>query len=261
MKTKPDLFLKENEVPQNLRGFIDLRSQHSCNLYGATKSCVEIICPSCGKRRLVSCSKIRAGTRRTPYCRSCLNTTVGSPKRKPLRPEEVKEKWRPYFDFENQRVVKGMLRIKASCPICKTETWRPSWAIRKDSNPFCYGHKNLFKRRMKKRVSYSNYWYLHISCLGPEDRKLALQMKPNDSYIAEHRFIIAKLLKRPLKKGEIVHHKDGDGLNNEIENLQLLLTKTHHSGKGNFYHEWQAALSEIEKLKKLLEKCNIKHGM
>lgn len=39
--------------------------------------------------------------------------------------------------------------------------------------------------------------------------------------IREHVFIMAEHLKRPLRKGESVHHKNCDRLDNRIENLEL----------------------------------------
>lgn len=39
--------------------------------------------------------------------------------------------------------------------------------------------------------------------------------------IREHVFVMSEHLKRPLKKGESVHHKNGDRLDNNIENLEL----------------------------------------
>lgn len=39
--------------------------------------------------------------------------------------------------------------------------------------------------------------------------------------IFEHVYIMSEHIKRPLKKGETVHHKNGQKLDNRIENLEL----------------------------------------
>ena len=46
-------------------------------------------------------------------------------------------------------------------------------------------------------------------------------------YIAEHRFIMSKHLKRPLKPGELVHHRDGNKKNNDIKNLLITSHEEH----------------------------------
>jgi len=46
-------------------------------------------------------------------------------------------------------------------------------------------------------------------------------------YVREHRLAMEKHLGRYLKKNEIVHHIDGNGLNNILSNLELMLKKDH----------------------------------
>lgn len=44
-----------------------------------------------------------------------------------------------------------------------------------------------------------------------------------------HRLIAAEMLGRPLLPGEVVHHLDGDSLNNDPENLAVLPSQGHHA--------------------------------
>lgn len=51
--------------------------------------------------------------------------------------------------------------------------------------------------------------------------------KIKGKYVLEHRTIIEKSLGRKLAKDEVVHHKDGNKLNNTISNLQLMKKRDH----------------------------------
>jgi hypothetical protein len=47
--------------------------------------------------------------------------------------------------------------------------------------------------------------------------------------IFEHRFVMEKHIKRPLKKGECVHHIDGNRANNTLKNLHLCSSIGEHN--------------------------------
>lgn len=50
-----------------------------------------------------------------------------------------------------------------------------------------------------------------------------------DGYYMEHRLIMEKHIGRLLRKGEVVHHKDGNIKNNSIENLELYGSHSEHA--------------------------------
>jgi hypothetical protein len=83
-------------------------------------------------------------------------------------------------------------------------------------------HKQEFKKRRKN--SYHN----HI------DGKIHIRFSHNNPYLfyrggkAVHRVIAEKILGRRLKKKEVVHHIDGNTLNNENSNL-LICTIEYHT--------------------------------
>lgn len=62
------------------------------------------------------------------------------------------------------------------------------------------------------------YWWVAVRpnqrYLVPDDRKREL----------EHRLVMAEVLGRPLTDTEVVHHRDGDRLNNTRDNLELWST-------------------------------------
>ena len=69
-------------------------------------------------------------------------------------------------------------------------------------------------------INQSGYTYI---MLNPNDPYYAMAQR--NGYVAEHRYVMAKHLKRCLLSSETVHHISGDKLDNRLENLEL------HQGK------------------------------
>lgn len=70
------------------------------------------------------------------------------------------------------------------------------------------------------KITYHGYRQIHAPDHPNSD---------SHGYIMEHRLVMSKHIGRALRRGEVVHHVDGDRLNNSIENLKLHTSSTHHS--------------------------------
>lgn len=63
-------------------------------------------------------------------------------------------------------------------------------------------------------------------------RKVNYHPKANSrGYVSEHRLVMEQHLGRFLLTNEVVHHKDGNRSNNELNNLQLVINNSEHIKK------------------------------
>ena len=75
------------------------------------------------------------------------------------------------------------------------------------------------KHNGDKSISIGGYIYL-VNYTHPN--------RNSSNHITEHVLVMSEYLGRPLDKKEIVHHIDGDKLNNKVENLYLFSNRGEH---------------------------------
>jgi hypothetical protein len=93
------------------------------------------------------------------------------------------------------------------------------------------------KKMSKSRSSYKHWNWKGGETIPKSGYKMIKIGVGNGTYGFEHRIIMEKHLGRKLKPFpiEIVHHKNGDKLDNRIENLEVITASKHAKKHFNLY--------------------------
>lgn len=96
----------------------------------------------------------------------------------------------------------------------------------------CYHTEKLKERLGEKHPNWKGGSTIRRGKEG--NRKMVMSKKhpycDRDGYVSEHRLVMEKHLGRYLKKNEQIHHKNGETMDNRIENLELWIV-SHPSGQ------------------------------
>lgn len=147
------------------------------------------------------------------------------------------------------------IHIWEACPKCGHERW-----IKRNARgticqncvqlPVHYGKDNCRYNPTRKTITKSG---IRVS-LDSSSPYYAMAHKCANGYVVlEHRLIMAQHIGRCLKQWEVVHHIDGNNLNNDINNLALIPNQAMHSA----YTFLQVRIRELEARVTLLEAENV----
>jgi len=105
------------------------------------------------------------------------------------------------------------MKVIKPCGCCGASVLRKPSAIR-SSVIFC---SVRCRSRVVKRSPGKGY----------VDKAGYKRLSVNGEFIFEHRFVVEKFLRRKLRASEVVHHLNGDKLDNRIDNLQVMSNSDH----------------------------------
>jgi len=116
------------------------------------------------------------------------------------------------------------------CQCCKKRIYR---------KPYNLKHQKYFFCSRKCKYAKAGLWLTgekHPSWKGGKTKTtdgyiwIYNPSHPNSNkqgYILEHRFVMSKALRRPLKRSELVHHLNGIRIDNRIKNLFITDESNH----------------------------------
>lgn len=181
---------------------------------------VPVVCGCCRRERVILSNNTTRATF-TGICAVC----------------ERGEKWRDET-LPNQSVVFWSRRdaqsVPVQCGVCKEERLAHAANIRTETfTGLCRSclHTGPSSNTWRGgRVTKRGYILVKVY----PGHALFEAMANNMGYIPEHRLVMAEHLGRPLRRTEVVHHKNGVKTDNRIENLQLFTSLQDH---GKALHE------------------------
>lgn len=157
------------------------------------------------------------------------------------------------------------MKLKITCDWCGKEFERESSALKGKKHHFCcrqcladYSNKNKNPNAYADLKNYTNIGR-HLSELNrklnpermtPETRKKLRESKlgkgEGKTYAKvygrhEHRIVAARMLGRPLKPDEVVHHIDCDKRNNRPDNLLVMTQSEHAKLHIRLKHFWESS--------------------
>ena len=128
--------------------------------------------------------------------------------------------------------------VTVKCEECGSTTRMPPSQFKRSEHHFCcrkcrmqYLNRTLNPHRMENHKTREK---IRMARLGQGEGKTYTKTFGRHT----HRIVAEQILGRPLKKGEVVHHIDGNKRNNDPSNLMVFKTQAEHA-------QWHAEHKEV----------------
>lgn len=167
--------------------------------------------------------------------KKCVEVTLEDGKKLVLTPEHQIKTANGWVEAEKSLGVEVLCNGQPACPVCGSTkniiTYPYSKFLGLCRKCMYDRRKSYNDKEIHEVVRNDGYVYIH-----------GYPLKGYKGYrrtdgIPKHRYVMEQFLGRPLKSSEVVHHIDGNKLNNDISNLQLMTQGKHasiHPGYRNF---------------------------
>ena len=126
----------------------------------------------------------------------------------------------------------------------------PLWRVRRKKQGALCQKCAILKSTFDRAQGWTNSNGYEAKKIKDDDPFISMGIRgpKGRASIAVHRYVMAQHLGRPLTPDELVHHIDGNKLNNDISNLELTTSSEHHKEHWKTWirHGWGGPITKEE---------------
>lgn len=112
--------------------------------------------------------------------------------------------------------------VKRACEVCETEFEVPQWKVNQGKGKYCSKPCYRLGSRKQEGLEYDGKWFAQDPRTG-----YFWHRTPDKTSVSLHKYKWEQHHKMPTPEGCVIHHKDHDNTNNDIENLECVSESWH----------------------------------